>query len=271
MSSDQHLGDIKLQVPSQTSRELKKGIYCANGKGHPSPLKTKNLDINKQNSSTQNHNKTDVETGDESSNLRCNKKSLSLSIANVRLRDSTQQNQIYKGGSAETQYPIENNNFDVSQYRVESLKFNKQSKQLSSQHQSTTYSSNYFKQQLMVRPNNRSHRSPIHGIQEDSTFASNLLSPNSNLENNPKVRLVSQKTPKRNNSNSESGQQIGQTDDRLILKSNPNSSPDSGQNNQKDQNRRGANSDDSPTNIYNRLTIRRRSYDQNLQNLSRVK
>ena len=31
-------------------------------------------------------------TGDESGNLRCNKKSLSLSIANMRLRDSTQQN-----------------------------------------------------------------------------------------------------------------------------------------------------------------------------------
>jgi len=91
MSPGQHQDDISLQVPSITSGEPK-GIYCANGKGHPSPLKTKNLDINKQNSSAQNNNRTDVETGDESGNLRCNKKSLSLSIANVRLRDSTQQN-----------------------------------------------------------------------------------------------------------------------------------------------------------------------------------
>lgn len=159
MSPGEHL---ELQVPSSTARE-QKGIYCANGKGHPSPLKTKNLDINKQNSSAQNNNRTDVETGDESSNLRCNKKSLSLSIANVRLRDSTQQNQIYKGGSAETQYPTENNNCDVSQYRVESLNFQKKSKQLSSQHHSTNYSSNYFKQ-VLGRTNNKSHRSPIHGI-----------------------------------------------------------------------------------------------------------
>ena len=52
-----------------------------------------------------------------------------------------------------------------------------------------------------------------------------------------------------------------------MIKSNANSSPDSNQNDKK----REVCSDDSPKNVYNRLTIRRRSYDQNLQNLSRVK
>lgn len=62
-----------------------------------------------------------------------------------------------------------------------------------------------------------------------------------------------------------------QTGHRLMLKSNNNSSPDSNGQNNKINNNREACSDDSPSNIYNRLTIRRRSYDQNLQNLSRVK
>lgn len=55
-----------------------------------------------------------------------------------------------------------------------------------------------------------------------------------------------------------------------MLKSNPNSSPDSNPNNQMNKNREAC-SDDSPTNIYNRLTVRGRSYDNNLKNLSRVK
>lgn len=207
--------------------------------------------------------------------MRCNKKSLSLSIANGRLRDTTtQQNKIHKGGSAECQYPNESNYCDVSQLRVETLNFKKQSKQLSSQHQSTTYSSNYFRQ-IIRHPNNKSHRSPIHGAQEDSTFASNFLSPNSNMCNNPKMGLESQQTPNRKNSNGETNEtesalQLNQNGNRLVLKSNANSSPDSTNQNH-GNNKREAASDDSPRNMYNRLTVRRRSYDQNLQNLSRVK
>jgi hypothetical protein len=83
------------------------------------------------------------------------------------------------------------------------------------------------------------------------------------------MRLVSQKTPKRNNSNGVGSVSAQQNGDGLVLKSNANSSPDSNKNNM--NNKREACSDDSPRNMYNRLTVRRRSYDQNLQNLSRVK
>ena len=64
-------------------------------------------------------------TNEESSFLRCNKKSLSLSIANVRLRDVNNQSQIHKVGSTECQYLVQADryNCDVSQYRVESLNF----------------------------------------------------------------------------------------------------------------------------------------------------
>jgi hypothetical protein len=59
-----------------------------------------NLGINKQNSSSnKNENVTEMEDGDESSNLRPNKKSLSLSIANGRLRDG--QKTKAGGGDAE--------------------------------------------------------------------------------------------------------------------------------------------------------------------------
>lgn len=90
----------------------------------------------------------------------------------------------------------------------------------------------------MVNGNNKSHRSPIHhNGQEDSTFASNLLSPHSNIENHPKLRLGGQRTPKRlNNLNFElarqKAKQGGHQHNGLILKSNANSSSaDSNQNN----------------------------------------
>jgi len=79
------------------------------------------------------------------------------------------------------------------------------------------------------------------------------------------MRLGGQRTPKRiNNLNFElaarqKARQNGTDHNRIMLKSNANSSSDSNQNNR--NTKREACSDDSPTNIYNRLTVRTRSYD----------
>ena len=99
--------------------EVRESVYCAVAEeAHPSPTKnTSELQVGKQHS----HNKTEADAGDESSNLRCNKKSLSLSIANGRLK-GTQPTHESKG-SVECQQ-----DYDEMQYNQESLNFNKQSK-----------------------------------------------------------------------------------------------------------------------------------------------
>ena len=100
---------LQLQIPQIISQEKHKYEHYPQMPqvSRHSPNRKHNLNINQQNSSS-NNNQLEVEIvdDDESSFLKCNKKSLSLSIANMRLRDVNNSSQMQKMGHSDSKNRI---------------------------------------------------------------------------------------------------------------------------------------------------------------------